>query len=86
MDFNLTEQEKMLQSMSKDFAVREVAPQAAEIDRTGEFPRELAKQIGTHGFRGLPYPEKYGGSGAGYTSFILALEEKTKGLLGEIIK
>ena len=75
MDFNLTEPEKMLQSMARDFAVKEVAPQAAEIDRTGEFPRQLAKEIGKHGFQGLPYPEKYGGSGAGYTGFILVLEQ-----------
>jgi alkylation response protein AidB-like acyl-CoA dehydrogenase len=75
MDFNLTEPEKMLQNMARDFAVREIAPQAAEIDRTGEFPRELAGKIGRQGFRGLPYPEKYGGSGAGYTSFILVLEQ-----------
>jgi butyryl-CoA dehydrogenase len=75
MDFKLTEQEKMLQDMARDFAAREITPQAAEIDRTGEFPRQLAKKIRRQGFQGLPYPEKYGGSGAGYTSFILALEQ-----------
>jgi butyryl-CoA dehydrogenase len=75
MDFNLTEQEKMLQGLAKDFAEKEVAPKASEIDRTGEFPRELAKEIGKCGFQGLPFPEKYGGSGAGYTSFILVMEQ-----------
>ncbi|MGD0780837.1 MAG: acyl-CoA dehydrogenase family protein [Dehalococcoidales bacterium] len=75
MDFNLTEQEKMLQRAAKDFAVKKVAPKAAEIDRTGEFPLGLAKEMGRLGFRGLPYPAKYGGSGAGYVSFILALEQ-----------
>ena len=75
MDFNLTEQEKMLQSLAKDFAANEILPQAAEIDRTGEFPRKLAKEIGKHGFQGLPFPEGYGGSDAGYTSFILVLEQ-----------
>jgi alkylation response protein AidB-like acyl-CoA dehydrogenase len=75
MDFNLTEQEKMLQSVAKDFAVKKVAPKAAEIDRTGEFPLDLAKEMGRLGFRGLPYPTEYGGSGAGYMSFILALEQ-----------
>jgi alkylation response protein AidB-like acyl-CoA dehydrogenase len=78
MDFNLTEQEKMLQSLAKDFAGKEVAPKAAEIDRTGQFPADLAKEIGRHGFQGLPYPEKFGGSGAGYVSFVLVLEQLCK--------
>ena len=75
MDFNLSEPEKMLQSLAKDFAVNEVLPLAAEIDRSNQFPLELAKEIGRRGFQGLPYPEKYGGSGAGYVSFVLALEQ-----------
>ncbi|HEY97752.1 MAG TPA: acyl-CoA dehydrogenase [Dehalococcoidia bacterium] len=75
MDFNLTEQQKMLQNLAGDFAEKEIAPRAAEIDRTAEFPRDLAKEIGKKGFQGLPYPEKYGGSGAGYTSFVLVLEQ-----------
>ena len=75
MDFNLTEQEKMLQGLAKDFAEKEVAPRAAEIDRTGQFPLDLAREIGKRGFQGLPYPEKYGGSGAGYVSFVLVLEQ-----------
>jgi butyryl-CoA dehydrogenase len=75
MDFNLSEPEKMLQRLAKDFALKEVAPKAAAIDRTNEFPRELTQKMGRLGFRGLPYPVKYGGSGAGYVSFILALEQ-----------
>ena len=78
MDFELTEQEKMLQNMAKDFAENEVKPKAAEIDRTNQFPTELAKRIGQLGFQGLPYPEKYGGSGAGYLSFAIALEQVCK--------
>ena len=78
MDFNLTEQEKMLQNLAKDFAENEVAPRAAEIDRTGEFPLDLAEAMGKRGFRGLPYPAEYGGSGAGYVSFILVLEQICK--------
>jgi alkylation response protein AidB-like acyl-CoA dehydrogenase len=75
MDFTLTEQEKMLQSLAKGFAQKEVAPRAAEIDRTNEFPLNLSKKMGKLGFRGLPYPARYGGGGAGYLSFILALEQ-----------
>ena len=75
MDFNLSEQEKMLQSLAKDFAAKEVLPRAAEIDRTDQFPLDLAKEMGKRGFQGLPYPAEYGGSGAGYVSFVLALEQ-----------
>jgi alkylation response protein AidB-like acyl-CoA dehydrogenase len=75
LDFNLSEQEKMLQNLARDFAEKEVQPQAAEIDKSGKFPAELAKQIGKHGFQGLPFPSAYGGTGAGYVSFILVLEQ-----------
>jgi len=75
MDFNLSEQQKMLQNLARDFAAEEVMPRAAEIDRTNEFPRDLARKIGSRGFQGLPYPVEFGGSGAGYVSFVLALEQ-----------
>ena len=75
MDFELTEPEKMLQGLARDFAVKEIQPRAAEVDRTGDFPLDLAREIGKRGFQGLPYPEKYGGSGAGYTAFVLVLEQ-----------
>jgi butyryl-CoA dehydrogenase len=75
MDFNLSEPEKMLQSLAKDFAKKEVLPKAAEIDRTSTFPLELAKEMGRRGFHGLPYPVEYGGNGAGYMSFVLVLEQ-----------
>ena len=75
MDFNLSEAEKMLQGLARDFARQEVQPRAAEIDRTNVFPAGLAKEIGRRGFQGLPYPAEYGGSGAGYVSFALVLEQ-----------
>ena len=75
MDFNLNEQEKMLQGLAREFAVKAVLPRAAEIDRSGQFPFDLAKEIGSRGFQGLPYPVEYGGSGAGYASYALVLEQ-----------
>ncbi|MCJ7605010.1 MAG: acyl-CoA dehydrogenase family protein, partial [Dehalococcoidales bacterium] len=75
MDFTLSEQEKMVQSLARDFAEKEVAHRAADIDRTNEFPADLADRLGEQGFRGLPFPPEYGGGGAGYVSFALALEE-----------
>jgi butyryl-CoA dehydrogenase len=75
VDFDLTEQEKMLQSLARDFAEKQVAPRAAEIDRTGEVPLDLIEEMGKRGFRGLPYPSEYGGGGAGYLDFALVLEQ-----------
>lgn len=75
MDFTLTEQELMLQKAAGEFAARSVQPRAAEIDRTDEFPHDLAAEMGRLGYRGLPYPADYGGSGAGYVSYVLALEQ-----------
>ncbi len=75
MDFNLSEQEKMLRRKAKEFATKSVQPRAAEIDHSGQFPFDLAKEIGNLGYQGLPYPVEYGGSEAGYTSYALALEQ-----------
>ena len=75
MDFNLTEKEKMMKTMARDFADRSVRPLAREIDRSGDFPRELASQMGSLGFYGLPYPQECGGSGSGYVGYVLAIEE-----------
>jgi alkylation response protein AidB-like acyl-CoA dehydrogenase len=75
MDFDLSEAQRMLQRAARDFAVKSVKPKAAEIDSSGQFPFELAKEIGKRGYQGLPFPEGYGGSGAGYLSYALALEQ-----------
>ena len=75
MDFRLNEQEKMIQSMARDFAQRSVKPVAMEIDRKCEFPFELAKEMGSMGYFGLPYPPHYGGVGAGYTGCVLVIEQ-----------
>ncbi|MBA7576420.1 MAG: acyl-CoA dehydrogenase [Dehalococcoidia bacterium] len=75
MNFNLSEQQRMLQKAAKDFASKLIKPRAAEIDASGQFPFELAKEIGKRGYQGLPYPTEYGGGGAGYFSYALALEQ-----------
>jgi len=75
MNFNLSEQQRMLQRAAREFAARSVKPQAAEIDASGQFPFDLAKEIGKRGYQGLPYPTQYGGSGAGYLNYALVLEQ-----------
>src|SRR4030043_407655 len=75
MDFNLNEQQRSLQGAAKASPARSIKPRAAEIDASGQFPFKLAKEIGKRGYQGLPYPTEYGGSGAGYLSYALALEQ-----------
>ncbi len=78
MDFNLTEQERMIQNMARDFAERSVRPLAREIDRSAEFPYELAEEMGGLGYLGLPYPQQYGGAGAGYIGYTLVIEQLSR--------
>jgi len=75
MDFSLTEDQKMLKTMVRDFATKELEPIAAQIDETGEFPAEQVRKMADLGLMGLTIPEKYGGSGKGRVDFCIAVEE-----------
>jgi len=75
VDFGLNEEEQMVLNMVKDFAKNEVAPQAAEIDASQEFPWGLVQKMGELGLMGLPIPEQYGGSGQSFVLFALVIEE-----------
>lgn len=75
MDFNLTKDQRDLQQMVRDFAQNEIAPRAAEIDASDEFPRELITKMGELGLLGIPIPEEYDGVGADFLSYMLAIEE-----------
>lgn len=75
MDFELTEEQRMLQRMVREFAEKEIAPRAEEIDETDRFPDDLFRRMGELGLLGLPFSEEYGGSGGDYTSMVIALEE-----------
>jgi alkylation response protein AidB-like acyl-CoA dehydrogenase len=75
VDFNLTDDQRMTRDMVRDFAQREIAPKAAEIDKTGAFPVDILAQMSELGLMGLPIAEEYGGAGADYISYCLALEE-----------
>ena len=78
MDFELTEEQKMIRDMARDFAAEVVAPRAAEIDRTEEYPRATLKQMGGLGLMAIDVPEEYGGIGADTISYVLAMEEINK--------
>jgi butyryl-CoA dehydrogenase len=75
MDFDLTEDQKMLQAMVRNFADKEIAPHAAHIDRDALFPAEEIRKMGALGLFGLTIPEKYGGSGKGLVELCIAVEE-----------
>jgi len=75
MPLILTEEQRMIQSMARDFARHELMPSAAERDRTKEFPFENLKKMGELGFMGMTVPEEYGGAGVDTVSYALALSE-----------
>ena len=78
MDFQLTEEQTLLQQSAREFAAAYCEPIAAEIDKTGRYPAETIEQLAKHDFMGMPYPEEYGGAGADYLSYTLAVEEISK--------
>ncbi|MBW7877255.1 MAG: acyl-CoA dehydrogenase [Candidatus Cloacimonetes bacterium] len=75
MNFELTEDQKMIRDMVRDFARKHVAPGVLERDQNGTFPRDLINQLGELGLMGMVYPEEYGGSAADTVSYALAIEE-----------
>jgi alkylation response protein AidB-like acyl-CoA dehydrogenase len=84
MDFDLTDDQRMIRDMVRDFAQKEIAPIAAEMDKTEEFPWPVVRKMGELGLLGLPIPEKYGGAGADTVSYAIAVEEvsRASGSLG----
>ncbi|HAZ31608.1 MAG TPA: acyl-CoA dehydrogenase [Dehalococcoidia bacterium] len=75
MDFSLTEDQRMLQQMVRDFASNELEPVAAQIDESEEFPAENIKKMGELGLFGVTIAEKYGGSGGDSMHLLLVTEE-----------
>lgn len=75
MDFSLNEEQVAIKDTARDFAEQEIKPLAEEMDRTGAFPYELVRKMGAIGLLGLPFPEEYGGAGADFLSYCLAIEE-----------
>ncbi|MDF2928870.1 MAG: Acyl-CoA dehydrogenase, short-chain specific [Anaerospora sp.] len=78
MFFQLTEEQKMMQKMVREFAEKEVAPGVAERDEQSIFDRSLADAMGEMGLNGICFPEKYGGADSDYLSYVLAIEELSK--------
>jgi short-chain 2-methylacyl-CoA dehydrogenase len=75
MDFDLSREQKLIQETVREFARAEIAPVAEELDREKRFPYEIVAKLGDLGLMGIPFPEEYGGGGAGTLAYALAIEE-----------
>jgi butyryl-CoA dehydrogenase len=75
MDFELAEEHVLIRDTARDFAAREVAPKAAELDKTGRWPAEIVAAMAELGLLGVAIPEEYGGAGMDAMSYALAMEE-----------
>jgi butyryl-CoA dehydrogenase len=75
MDFDLSDEQRAIQSLCREFAQDEVRPRAEEMDTKAEFPYDLVKKMAELGLMGLPFPEEYGGAGADTISYALAVME-----------
>ncbi|MBA4531779.1 acyl-CoA dehydrogenase [Brevibacillus halotolerans] len=78
MDFRLNEEQEMLRKMIREFAEEHIAPTAAERDEEERFDRSIFEQMAELGLTGIPWDEKYGGAGADYLSYVLAVEELSR--------
>jgi acyl-CoA dehydrogenase len=75
MEFKLSEQHQMMHKMFRQFADKEIAPNAAKYDELSEFPADNIRKMGAQGFMGIPIPEEHGGAGADFLTYILCIEE-----------
>jgi alkylation response protein AidB-like acyl-CoA dehydrogenase len=73
--FFFTEEHHMMRRMVRDFAESEIAPLSADVDRKARFPHETFQKMAGLGLLGIPYPEEWGGAGADYLSYAIAVEE-----------
>jgi alkylation response protein AidB-like acyl-CoA dehydrogenase len=75
MNFELSESQVMIQHMVRDFAQKELAPVAADLDREARFPAEILAKMAELDLFALPFSEDYGGTGDGYLAYVIAVEE-----------
>lgn len=78
MNLTFTQEQDMMRKMVRDFAEKEIAPIVEQMDETDEFPTEVVRKMGELGLMGIPLPQRYGGSGMDFTSYIIAIHELSK--------
>ena len=75
LNFDLTEEQTILRDSVREFAAQEIAPVVSELDEAERFSPELTRRMGQMGLFGMFVSEEYGGSGAGYVAYVIAVEE-----------
>jgi butyryl-CoA dehydrogenase len=75
MEFELSDEQRMIRDTAREFAAREVAPKAAELDKTGRWPTEIVAKMAELGLLGVAIPTEHGGAGLDTLSYALAMEE-----------
>jgi short-chain 2-methylacyl-CoA dehydrogenase len=78
VNFDLTDEQRDIQRLARDFADGEVRPVAEELDREKRFPYEIVEKLGGLGLMGMPFPQEYGGGGTDTVSYAIAVEELTR--------
>jgi len=78
MNFEKTENQKMIAQMVRDFAEKEIRPNVMKWDESQEFPKDVFRKMGELGIMGVLVPEQYGGAGMGYYEYICVIEEVAK--------
>ena len=78
MEFELKEEDKAFQNITRQFAETEVSPRAAEIDRKGKFPFDIVRKMAELKLVGMPFPRRYGGAGASLMSYAVMVEELSR--------
>lgn len=79
MKFSLTSEQELIQKTAREFAAREIAPHSAEWDREARFPADVVRKLAGLGFLGMNVPAELGGAGMDTLSYILAVEEISRG-------
>ncbi len=87
MDFELSEEQRVIRRSVREFAEREIRPHVMEWDEAQTFPREIIRQLGQMGFMGITFPAAYGGAGLGYVEYATVIEElaRVDGSVGIIV-
>jgi len=78
MNFDLSDEQELIRTTVREFAVERIAPVAEELDREHRFPYELVAELAELGLMGIPIPEEYGGAGGDTLSYAIAIEELTR--------
>jgi alkylation response protein AidB-like acyl-CoA dehydrogenase len=82
VDFEPTREQREIQALTRDFVSREIEPHAGEWDREHRFPRDVFARLAELGLMGACMPEEYGGAGTDFLSYVLVLEELSRGDAG----